>query len=73
MDKEFGVEDADRREEPQRTSSGARKEYSRVKPTSSSASALADDLLPHLGDKFVVYQSPTEGLLVFGTVDMHFR
>jgi hypothetical protein len=26
------------------------------------------DLFPHLGDKFCVFQSPTEGLSVFGTV-----
>jgi hypothetical protein len=30
--------------------------------------AVKDDLLPHLGDKVVIYQSPTEGLSVFGTV-----
>ncbi|MFO0803803.1 MAG: hypothetical protein U0791_11875 [Gemmataceae bacterium] len=29
---------------------------------------LKEDLLPHLGDKFVIYQTPTEGLSVFGTV-----
>ena len=29
---------------------------------------VKDDLLPHLGDKFVLFQSPTEGLSVFGTV-----
>lgn len=29
---------------------------------------VKDDLLPHLGDKFVIYQTPTEGLSVFGTV-----
>ena len=29
---------------------------------------VKDDLLPHLGDKVVIYQSPTEGLSVFGTV-----
>lgn len=29
---------------------------------------VADDLMPHLGDKLVIYQSPTEGLSVFGTV-----
>lgn len=27
-----------------------------------------EELLPYLGDKFCVYQSPTEGLSVFGTV-----
>jgi hypothetical protein len=30
--------------------------------------AVKEDLLPHLGDKLVIYQSPTEGLSVFGTV-----
>ncbi len=29
---------------------------------------LGADLIPHLGDKFCLYQSPTEGLSVFGTV-----
>jgi hypothetical protein len=29
---------------------------------------VKEDLLPHLGDKFVIYQTPTEGLSVFGTV-----
>ena len=29
---------------------------------------VKEDLLPHLGDKFVMYQTPTEGLSVFGTV-----
>ena len=29
---------------------------------------MRDDLLPHLGDKVVMFQSPTEGLSVFGTV-----
>ena len=29
---------------------------------------LGTDLIPHLGDKFCLYQSPTEGLSVFGTV-----
>ena len=29
---------------------------------------MTDDLLPHLGDKLVVFQSPTEGVQVFGTV-----
>ena len=35
---------------------------------SSSASTSGDDVLPHLGDKVVMFQSPTEGLSVFGTV-----
>lgn len=30
--------------------------------------SLKEDLLPHLGDKFVIYQTPSEGLSVFGTV-----
>ena len=29
---------------------------------------MKEDLLPHLGDKLVIYQTPTEGLSVFGTV-----
>lgn len=29
---------------------------------------VGTDLIPHLGDKFCLYQSPTEGLSVFGTV-----
>ncbi|MBA4067002.1 MAG: hypothetical protein C0501_25490 [Isosphaera sp.] len=30
--------------------------------------SMADDLLPCLGDKLVIYQSPNEGLSIFGTV-----
>jgi hypothetical protein len=30
--------------------------------------SVQDDLMPHLGDKLVVFQSPLEGLSVFGTV-----
>ena len=30
--------------------------------------SVRDDVLPHLGDKVVMFQSPTEGLSVFGTV-----
>jgi hypothetical protein len=30
--------------------------------------SMADDLLPHLGDKLVVFQSPGEGFYLFGTV-----
>ena len=30
--------------------------------------SVTADLLPHLGDKLVVFQSPSEGLQVFGTV-----
>ena len=29
---------------------------------------VRDDVLPHVGDKVVMYQSPTEGLSIFGTV-----
>jgi hypothetical protein len=67
LDEEFGVE-----EEAGRANAAAvvkaRKEYLAREADKALGMAVADDLLPHLGDKLVVYQSPSEGLQVFGTV-----
>ena len=46
----------------------ARKEYLMRETDKFLGISVTDDLLPHLGDKLVVFQSPTEGLQVFGTV-----
>ena len=46
----------------------ARKEYMMRETDKFLGISVTDDLLPHLGNKLVIYQSPTEGLQVFGTV-----
>jgi hypothetical protein len=46
----------------------ARKEYLMREADKFFGISIKDDLLAHLGDKVVVFQSPTEGLQVFGTV-----
>lgn len=67
MMKEFGVEeDAGRKNTPALIK--ARKEYLMREADKFLGITVADDLLPYLGDKVVVFQSPTEGLQVFGTV-----
>jgi hypothetical protein len=64
---EFGVEDG-----AGKTNAAAvvkaRREYLAREADKFLSISVADDLLPHLGDKLVVFQSPTEGLQVFGTV-----
>jgi hypothetical protein len=45
-----------------------RKEYFAKELDKLTGISVKNDLLPHLGDKFVMYQTPTEGLSVFGTV-----
>jgi hypothetical protein len=46
----------------------ARKDYLKRELDKTLGFNVAEDLIPHLGDKFVMYQSPSEGLLIFGTV-----
>ena len=45
-----------------------RKEYLMRETDKFLGVSVADAILPHLGDKLVVFQSPTEGLQVFGSV-----
>jgi hypothetical protein len=66
MNQEFGVEEGAGKG-PQALIK-ARKEYLAREFDKFLGITVADDLLPHLGDKLVVFQSPTEGLQVFGTV-----
>jgi hypothetical protein len=66
MNQEFGVEDAVKKN--QSALIKARKEYLAREADKFLGINVADDLLPHLGDKLVIFQSPTEGLQVFGTV-----
>lgn len=67
MNQEFGVEEGAGKGKPAALIE-ARKEYLAREADKFLGIPVADDLLPHLGDKFVVLQSPTEGLQVFGTV-----
>jgi hypothetical protein len=62
---EFGVEEGvkDPAEQIRR-----RKEYFAKELDKAAGISVKADLLPHLGDKVVMYQTPTEGLSVFGTV-----
>lgn len=64
---EFGVEDGVNKKN-QNSLIKARKEYLAREVDKFLGITVADDLLPHLGDKLVIFQSPTEGLQVFGTV-----
>jgi hypothetical protein len=61
----FGVED--QAKTPQE-SARLRKQYLERELNKFLGLNLKEDLLPHLGDKLVIYQTPTEGLSVFGTV-----
>ena len=65
MQQEFGVEEGQKNPAALIT---ARKEYLAREADKFLGISIKDDLLPHLGDKLVVFQSPTEGLSVFGTV-----
>jgi hypothetical protein len=67
MNVEFGVED-DVKKKGQMEVIKARKAFLASEGDKFLGISVADDLLPHLGDKLVVFQSPTEGLQVFGTV-----
>lgn len=67
MNQEFGVED-DAKKKGQAAVIQARKEYLMRETDKFLGISVADDLLPHLGDKLVIFQSPTEGVQVFGTV-----
>jgi hypothetical protein len=64
MNQEFGVEEGLKGDKLIK----ARKEYLTRETDKFLGVSVADDVLPHLGDKLVVFQSPTEGLQVFGSV-----
>lgn len=61
----FGIEDEGKTPEE---ITKLRKAYLERELTKFLGLNLKEDLLPHLGDKLVIYQTPTEGLSVFGTV-----
>jgi hypothetical protein len=61
----FGVEDEAKTPEE---AAKLRKAYLERELTKTLGLNLKEDLFPHLGDKFVMYQTPSEGLSVFGTV-----
>jgi hypothetical protein len=67
MNQEFGVEEDAGKNNPSAVIK-ARKDYLAREADKFLGIAVSEDLLPHLGDKVVVFQSPTEGLQVFGTV-----
>lgn len=67
MQQEFGVEE-DAKKKGSTEVIKVRKEYLDREADKFLGISVKDDLLPHLGDKLVVFQSPTEGLSVFGQV-----
>jgi hypothetical protein len=62
---QFGVEDRARKPAD---AIRLRREYLAKELDKAIGVGVTDDLLPCLGDKVVMFQSPTEGLSVFGTV-----
>jgi len=66
MEKEFGVENDVGKNTP--AAIQARKEYLMREADKLLGISLKDDLLQHLGDKVVMFQSPAEGFQVLGTV-----
>lgn len=66
MGQDFGVEDGAKKKPGELIK--ARKEYLAREADKFLNVNVADDVLPHLGDKLVLFQSPTEGLSVFGQV-----
>jgi hypothetical protein len=67
MTQDFGVADDATKKNPTALIK-ARKAYMAREVDKFLGITLTEDLLPHLGDKLVIFQSPTEGLQVFGTV-----
>jgi hypothetical protein len=61
----FGVED---QAKTPAESIGLRKEYLAREVDKVLGVNIKEEFLPYLGDKLVIYQTPTEGLSVFGTV-----
>ncbi len=61
----FGVEDQGK---TPAEISRLRKEYLERELTKAAGINIREDLLPYLGDKIVLYQTPTEGLSVLGSV-----
>jgi hypothetical protein len=67
MMQEFGVEEDAGKKNPAAVIE-ARKKFLMRETDKFLGISVTEDLLPHLGDKLVVFQSPTEGVQVFGTV-----
>jgi hypothetical protein len=67
MQSEFGVEE-EAGKKNQAAVIEARKKFLMRETDKFLGISVTEDLLPHLGDKLVVFQSPTEGVQVFGTV-----
>lgn len=67
MQSEFGVEE-EAGKKNQAAVIEARKKFMMREVDKFLGISVTEDLLPHLGDKLVVFQSPTEGVQVFGTV-----
>lgn len=65
LGQEFGVEEGAKKPADLLK---ARKDYLSREADKFLGIAVKDDLLPHLGDKLVLFQSPSEGLSVFGQV-----
>ncbi len=61
----FGVED---QAKTPAEATRLRKEYLEREINKTAGIDVRNELLPHLGDKIVIFQSPTEGLSLFGTV-----
>lgn len=66
MNEDFGVEEGAGKKTADVIA--ARKKYLKRETDKFLGISVDDDLIPHLGDKLVVFQTPTEGLQVFGTV-----
>ncbi|HEY1187616.1 MAG TPA: hypothetical protein VGE74_08150 [Gemmata sp.] len=66
MNQEFGVEEGVKKRPTELIQ--ARKAYLARETDKFLGINVKDDLLPHLGDKLVLFQTPTEGLSVFGQV-----
>jgi hypothetical protein len=67
LNHDYGVEDETVRKNPTALIA-ARKSYLKRETDKFLGISMTDDILPYLGDKIVVFQSPTEGLQVFGSV-----
>ncbi|MBY0456403.1 MAG: hypothetical protein K2V38_03635, partial [Gemmataceae bacterium] len=65
LNQELGVEDG---KKDAAAMVKARREYWKREADKFVGVNIKDDLVPHLGDKLVIFQSPTEGLSAFGTV-----
>jgi hypothetical protein len=65
LNEQFGPEDG---KKPIAQQIQERKDFMRREVDKFLGISVGEELMPHLGDKLVIYQSPTEGLSVFGVV-----